>query len=802
MNIPRPRLARYGVATLVVVAALLLRLSVEGLFGTTSRLLLFAPAVTIAAWYGGVAPGVFATLLAACLAAFFLMWGGAAGGPGSEDSASLVAFLFVGFVITYFTHRLRDAQARAELSAAQAQHEVAERKHTESALVDSRSRLQALFRNTQDALLIADDNGRFLDANPAACALTGWSYEELLSRSVLDITPLGEHEQERDLWRDFLENGEQRGEFTLRRKDGSTVDAEYVAVANIVRGIHLSTLRDITQRRREERAEKFLSEAAVVFASSLDYEATLASVATLAVPHLADWCAVDIADESGVPKRLAAAHARPERAKNVAIELQARDPSGLLASTGVPRVIRTGKSEFYPQITDEVVLAWSREAAPGQVDGRRLTSVLIVPLVARGRAVGAITFVTADSGRRYDEADLAVAEELARRAGVAIENAMLYREAQQANRLKDEFLATLSHELRTPLNAILGWSNMLKSGRLDAERSARALETIERNAQAQSQIIEDILDVSRIITGKLRLNARDVEVGPVIEAALDSVRPAAEAKHIQLEYVFDKSVGPVWGDVDRLQQVVWNLLSNAVKFTPPGGRVRIQLERVGAYVQIGVQDTGAGIRPDFLPHVFDRFAIVRHLVELHGGTVAAENVSDAQGARFTVALPLRGAPVAQLSGDLSLPALPQAPSHRPVPGSLANLRILIVDDETDARELMRLVLEEAGAKVAMAASSAEGLDQIRRQIPDVMLVDIGMPKEDGYDFLRRVRALSRDKGRQVPAVAVTAYAREQDRERAYAAGFHSHVAKPVMPPQLIQIIEDVAAAAHVRGRQI
>jgi signal transduction histidine kinase/ActR/RegA family two-component response regulator len=421
-----------------------------------------------------------------------------------------------------------------------------------------------------------------------------------------------------------------------------------------------------------------------------------------------------------------------------------------------------------------------------------LASAMTVPLVARGRTLGALTFATAESGRHYGPDDLAVAEELARRAGLAVETARLYREAQVANRLKDEFLAIVSHELRTPLNAIMGWASLLRTGRLDQAKSEQALDTIERNVKTQAQIVADLLDVSRIITGKLALDLQPVDLVPVVEAALDVLRPAAAGKQVALDVRLEP-LDAVSGDPQRLQQVIWNLLSNSVKFTPPGGRVEVTLARAGGAARIQVRDTGQGIPRDFLPHVFDRFrqadasttrrhgglglglAIVRHLVELHGGLVEAESDGEGRGAMFTVTLPLR-----PLQMPLQLPRGDTDPGLDA--GELAVLRglhVLVVDDEPDTRAVAAAVLERCGCRVSLADGAAPAFALFERDRPDVLLVDLAMPGEDGYSLLRRVRERALDEGGQVPAAALTAHASTEDRARALAAGFQMHLAKPV-----------------------
>jgi PAS domain S-box-containing protein len=385
-------------------------------------------------------------------------------------------------------------------------------------------------------------------------------------------------------------------------------------------------------------------------------------------------------------------------------------------------------------------------------------------------------------------------------------------ELSRANRLKDEFLATVSHELRTPLNAMLGWATMLRSKQLDTATMNRALETIERNARAQNQLINDLLDVSRIITGKLRLNVRPVMLVTVIEAAIDSIRPAIDAKDIRLQSILDPAAGPVSGDPDRLQQVFWNLLSNAVKFTPKGGRIQLRLERVNSHVEITVSDTGQGISPEFLPYVFDRLqqadstttraysglglglAIVRHLVELHGGIVYAMSAGEGKGSTFMVHLPVTIFRLEPTDVERVHPAVSHAVPLTDAP-QLNGSTVLIVDDEADARELLATLLRQRGAVVITAASAQEALTTIVQcpsdQKPDILISDIGMPDEDGYMLIRQVRALSPEQGGRIPAIALTAYARTEDRIKALSSGFQSHVPKPVEPAEFITVVANL-----------
>lgn len=390
-------------------------------------------------------------------------------------------------------------------------------------------------------------------------------------------------------------------------------------------------------------------------------------------------------------------------------------------------------------------------------------------------------------------------------------------EAETANRMKDEFLATVSHELRTPLNAIIGWSHMLRGGKLDEATIARAIETIDRNAKSQAQLVEDILDVSRVITGKLRLNIAPVDVASVINAAIDSVQLAAESKGIELEVTLDPSARHILGDASRLQQIVWNLLSNAIKFTPSGGHVSVRLSRADRDAQIEVTDSGAGISEDFLPHIFDRFrqadgtttrrygglglglSIVRHLVELHGGTVQAYSVGESKGTTFTVTLPLPpSSPQVRRrnAGTGSLWPKALSDEHVAAQPSLSDVRVLLVDDDQDTLQVLSVMLGDSGAKVQTASSAAAALEVLQWYHPDVLVSDLAMPREDGYSLINKIRALEIEGEGRLPAVALTSHVRVEDRTRALSAGFNMFVPKPVEPTELISAIANLSEAVQ------
>jgi PAS domain S-box-containing protein len=478
--------------------------------------------------------------------------------------------------------------------------------------------------------------------------------------------------------------------------------------------------------------------------------------------------------------------------------------------------------ERQPHLTNEVVgdprvsdQEWARR--------ERMVAFAGYPLIVEDRLIGVMgMFARKPLTKATLQAMASVANAIAlgierkrgelERAQLLVSEQRARQEAEAANRTKDEFLGTLSHELRTPLTAILGWARMLSNGRLDETNKQRALETIERNARAQSQLIEDILDVSRVISGKLRLEVRPLDLTAVIEAAVDTALPAADAKGIRLQRVLDSGASMVSGDSTRLQQVVWNLLSNAIKFTPKGGRVQIRLERINSHVEIVVTDSGQGMTPDILPLIFERFrqadststrahgglglglAIVRHLVELHGGTVEAESAGTGQGSTFTVKLPLIAMRSVEFSSARNEERVhPTASGGVPFdcPPLLKDLHVLVVDDEEDTRLFVTTVLEQCGARVTAMGSAAEALVALKESRPDVLVSDLGMPDEDGYSLIRSVRALAEEDGGRTPAAALTAYARVEDRMKVLRSGFQIHLPKPIEPAELVTVVANL-----------
>jgi signal transduction histidine kinase/CHASE1-domain containing sensor protein len=494
------------------------------------------------------------------------------------------------------------------------------------------------------------------------------------------------------------------------------------------------------------------------------------------------------------------------------VDVSALPPMPVTAHGPNSRAVRTGEVV----ITDNYMR--SQRGHPtvvvGPDNGLRPETSMAVPMAVMGRIIGTIE-VQSYKPKVYRPEHVTAMSMAANLTAVAIENVRLLKlertarqAAEESNRLKDEFLATVSHELRTPLTAILGWSRLLEDGSIEETLSKQAIETICRNAKAQAQIVDDILDVSRIITGNLYLDLHPMELGPVVKNAINVVRPTADAKAIQIDAFLDTSRAMVSGDANRLQQVIWNLLSNAVKFTGNGGRVIVKLSQAGSNAEITVSDTGQGISREFMPYVFDRFrqadstttrhhgglglglAIARHLVEIHGGTIKADSAGEGRGATFTIKLPIIEAGV-RTTGPL--PEIREHGAPGVTPQLLSGVNVLLVDDDTDTLKLMTTALTRRHATVTAVSSAGEAIQAIRRRRPDVLVSDIAMPGEDGYGLIEKVRSLDSNETEKIPAVAITAYAKEEDRERALSSGFQIYLAKPV---ELTELISVVARAAR------
>jgi PAS domain S-box-containing protein len=650
-------------------------------------------------------------------------------------------------------------------------------------------------------IFMLDAQGRVRTWNAGAEQIQGYRADEIVGQHVSLFYPPedvaeGKCDEELRIARD---KGRFEQEGWRIRKDGARFWAN--AVITPIRD-HNRTLigyakvtRDLTERRKAEEELKTTEDRLrLLIASVKDY-------------------AIFVLDPSG---NVATWNPGAERLKGYSAD----EIIGRHFSTFYPREdVDAGKCEME--------LEGARAAGRFEDEGWRLrkdgtrfwANVIITPLrEADGTLVG-YAKVTRDLSERKRheeervvlaraEAARRVAEENEDRARTLAEDLRRARDrAEEAGRLKDEFLATVSHELRTPLSAILGWARMLQSGALEPAKVASAIDAIVRNAIAQQQIVDDLLDVSRIVSGQLRLDIDFIDIGHVVTAAAESIRAATDAKGLTLQVSINPEAGVIKGDSGRLQQVMWNLLSNAVKFTPRGGTICLALSRVNSAVEVRVSDNGRGISKEFLPHVFERFAqqdggntrragglglglaIVKHLVELHGGVIEAHSDGPGAGAEFVVRLPVaavRGS--SALSTGRTHEGMADAISF---PTELKGLKILVVDDEADARQLLQSVLEQGGAVVDTASSAEAALQRIRAAKPDVIISDVGMPDVDGYEFIQRLRQMSRDEGGRIPAVALTAYARAEDRRKALMAGFQNHAAKPMDPQELVVVVANL-----------
>lgn len=682
-------------------------------------------------------------------------------------------------------------------------------------------RLTAVVESSDDAIVTKDLTSTIMTWNRAAERLFGYTESEAIGRSIRMLIP-PECQAEEDLVLSKIRAGDrvEHYETTRVRKDGTRIQISLTVspirdrAGRIVGASKIA--RDITERVRLESlarehaadAEK-VGEVGAVVASTLDRETIVQKVTDVATALTrAEFGAffynvVDVNSGnayllytlSGAPREAFAAFPHPRATDVFGPTFRGEGPVRMDDVTRDPRYGRNPPYFGMPK---------------GHLPVR---SYLAVPVKGvRGDVIGGLFFGHSAVGM-FTERHERLALGVAAWASVALENARLYGDAQHASRIKDEFLAVLSHELRTPLNAILGYARLLRGSLLDPAKVDRALETLERNATALSQIVEDVLDVSRIISGKMGLDVRPVELPALVDYAAATVQPAADAKGIQLHTAIEPGVNPVSGDPDRLRQVIWNLLSNAVKFTPRGGHVYVHLARVHSHVQLSVRDTGTGIRPDFLPYVFERFrqedasltrkvgglglglAIVRHIVEMHGGTVAAESEGEGTGATFTVRLPLMAVHQAGVDSKRDLQIGAPQPALATL-GDLNGIHVLAVDDECDALNLLAVVLESAGARVTTVSSASEALGQLSAAAPDVVVADIGMPAVDGFQLIKQIRASEDPAVRGVPAAALTAYARSEDRTRALRSGFDMHLAKPIDPAELVASVSMLARRAR------
>ncbi|MGE5361315.1 MAG: PAS domain S-box protein [Bacteroidales bacterium] len=764
----RSPIVRFGLCPLTIAAAIGITVWLRPTIGGALFFPPFTAAVVACAWFGGLWPGLLATGAAGVANAYwfaepFGSWVVA----GGDDRLRLAVFVTTAIVLTLVIESRNRAVHRD---------------------LEQRARWRVALSSIGDAVIVCDEQGRIQFMNAVSEELTGWRTHEAAGRFLEDVFRII-NEDTRTIVEDPVAKVLREGSVVglanhtlLIRRDGREISIDDSAApvrdpSGRLLGVIL-VYRDVTARRANERELDEHSRRMRMQAELLDhaYDAVFVRDAS---PQILYWNPA-CADLYGWTEK----------------EALGQNPHDLLRTrfpVSLAEVKRALGAEGH----------WAGELVHFTRDGREVTvdsRHVVVP--AEGEEGPRVLEINRDITDRKR------AEETLRRSEERL--AALYGEAQEANRLKDEFLATLSHELRTPLNAIRGWAQLLLGGKLAPDAVRRAYETIDRSAQAQTQLITDILDVSRIITGKLRLERAPVDVGALVKDTLDGVRPAVEAKRLQVRYSGADGVR-ILADRERLQQVFWNLLSNAVKFSKAGGRVDVSVAKMASRLEVKVSDTGVGIRRDFLPHVFERFtqsdasasrhygglglglAISRHLVELHGGSIAAFSEGEGLGATFVVSLPIQSVVEAEESQATVTPRAAAA-EHRVAP-SLSGLKVLVVDDEEDAREMLSAVLVQQEAEVVSAASAAEAIMALQRERPAVIVSDVGMPGQDGYVFMRIVRALPAAEGGDTPAVALTAYARSEDRLRALAAGYQQHVAKPVTPAELSAVVAALARRA-------
>jgi PAS domain S-box-containing protein len=697
--------------------------------------------------------------------------------------------------------------------------------------------LAAIIESADDGIISKTLESIITSWNKGAERIFGYTAEEVIGLPITILIPPDHHDEEPEILRK-IRQGERIDHYeTIRvRKDGALIDVSLTV--SPIKGrdgkiIGASKIvRDVSQRKQiekklQEQTEviETINRIGQLLSAELDMHKLVQSV-TDAATDLTDAqfgsFFYNVLNEEGASYMLYTLSGVPPEAFAHFPMPRATDlfgptfrGEGTIRINNVKNDPRYGKSSPYYGMP------------PGHLP---VVSYLAVSVISRsGEVIGGLFFGHPEPGK-FTERHEQIVEGLAAQTAIAMDNARLYERARQslkeretlliseqearklaetASRTKDEFLGLLSHELRTPLNGILGWARMLASRQLDEETFARAVESIDRNAKLQSRLIDDMLDVSRIISGKLRLDAQPVDLTTVINAAVDTLRPAAEAKNIRLYIVLDYTAGIVLGDTTRLQQIVWNILSNAIKFTPKEGSVRVSLERINSHVEIIVSDSGIGIKEEFLPYVFDRFrqgdsstskqygglglglSIVRQLVELHGGTVEAHNRKDVQGAVFTVKLPVMAVhrkSEQQFNESQKNIQTVGAAMTLDCPPSLEGVKIMAVDDDADARFLLSSILEQCGAEVKTCESAAQALELFEDYDPDILVSDIGMPEADGYELIKKIRAKEKETGKRIPAVALTAFARTEDRLKALSAGYNMHVPKPVEPAELIVVI--------------
>jgi PAS domain S-box-containing protein len=800
LKVIRPQIIRYGVAILSVLLALILNVLLEPFIDKKSLALFFA-AVAVSNWYGGFKAGLLATIVSVLLHDYFFLSPIHAINIFSlVNLVSTVVFLFVSLLISSLTTELKTAKNRVENSLLEAEAE--------------RKKVVNILESITDAFISFDNEWRFIYINEQAIRLLQKTHQELIGKQIWQELPP-------DIF----------GELAYEKLHRAVTEKVTVKFENFAEsmGIWLEIhaypsvdglavyFRDISERKQmeeerrrhlllsEENTSKLenLAEISLMINSSLSVKEILQLITKESRKSIgADQSIIIIrGDEDWQEVMYGVSHSdKYPQQQRLEQELDSLIPDIIFCSCNryhIKYPVRLTQAELESDLTCRIFAQKISHYLP-------LRNLLVQPIVnIAGKKIGVIQLHNKYKGD-FTKDDENILLQISQLASLAINNAHLYEESQRANRMKDEFLAMLSHELRSPLNAILGWSQLLRSGKLNQEKTIYGLETIERNTKLQAQLIEDLLDISRILSGKISLNISSLDPVLPIKAAINTMYLAAAEKSVQLLPAIDLNVGMISGDSKRVQQITWNLLSNAIKFTPGGGLVKIQLTAIDSQVQIKVIDTGKGIKADFLPNVFERFrqadasitrsygglglglAIVHQLVELQGGTVKAESLGEGQGSTFTVRLPL-------LKQQIAIEPISTFSNQS---GNINGVKVLIVDDNIDTMDILIFILEEQGAIALGKASARQGMDCLQQFQPDIIVSDIGMPGEDGYSFIRKVRELKSSKFQELPAIALTAYASTKDSQQALDAGFQKHLTKPIDTDELITTISHLVTALN------
>ncbi len=693
---------------------------------------------------------------------------------------------------------IRD-EAGKELGAILVFRDISDRKQAEA----DAARLAAIVESSDDAIISKTLDGTIRTWNAAAERMFGYTADEAVGKSITLIIP-AERLAEEHMILDKIRRGERVEHFETVRmtKDGSPIDlslgispirnnrGEIVGASKIA--------RDITDRKRAEEAQRFLADVGDVLAGSLDSRTTLRTVASLCVPRLADWCAVDMLEAGHVLRRVAVAHTDPEKVR-WAHEIHRRYPPDPQSGRGVFKVLRTGHADLHAEISDEQLTRAARD--PGELQILRelgMTSVMLVPLRARGQTLGVISLISAESRRHFGPADLALAEEVARRAGLAADNARLYGELVEADRRKDDFIALLAHELRNPLAPMRNGLQVMRLTMTDTGPPAQARNMMERQLGHMVRLIDDLLDISRVSRNKMELRRSRVLLADLVNSAVETARPGIEEAGHQLTISLPPKPVILDGDLTRLAQVFSNLLTNSAKYTEPGGHIWLDAERKGNEIVISVRDSGIGIPAESLPRIFDMFsqvdrtmerstgglgiglALVKGLVEMHGGTVTAKSEGQGKGSTFTVKLPV--------PDDLPNPGASHgADEIRPTVG-IKN-RILIVDDNQDSALSLAMMLKLMGSELRVVHDGFEAVRVAEEFRPDVILMDVGMPRLNGLDATRRIR--EQDWGKAITIIALTGWGQDQDKARSQEAGCDAHLVKPVNPDDLEKLLNEL-----------